>query len=128
MPAGRPSDYSENLADEICERIADGESLRAICRDAAMPNKSTVFRWLATNKGFQDQYATSKEEQAESHADDLKDIADNCTDPQKARLQIDVRKWIASKLKPKKYGDKMEVAHGITEEMADVMKRIRSRE
>lgn len=49
---GRPSDYSEELADIICERPADGESLRSICLNDGMPNKATVFRWLAAHEEF----------------------------------------------------------------------------
>src|SRR5271156_342956 len=45
-PIGRPSLFTTELGDEICNRIADGESLRAICDEADMPDKATVFRWL----------------------------------------------------------------------------------
>lgn len=103
----RPTDYSSELTDIICERIADGESLRTICLSDDMPNKATVFRWLAKHEEFSDQYARAREEQGESHADDIVNIADNEPDVQRAKLMIDARKWTASKLKPKKYGDKI---------------------
>lgn len=116
---GRPTDYSNEIADLICERIADGESLRSICSDESMPCRSTVFRWLGLDKAFSDQYARAKEEQAELLADELVDIADEpppltamgSTDSGAVaamRLRIDTRKWVASKLKPKKYGDKVQ--------------------
>ncbi len=116
---GRPTDYSNEIADLICERIADGESLRSICSDESMPCRSTVFRWLGLDKAFSDQYARAKEEQAELLADELVDIADlpppltamGATDSGAVaamRLRIDTRKWVASKLKPKKYGDKVQ--------------------
>lgn len=76
MTQGRPSIFSEELADEICERIADGESLRSICRDDEMPSKATVFRWLAEKQDFQDQYTRAREAQADSLVDDMLDIAD----------------------------------------------------
>lgn len=123
---GRPSDFTEELADTICERIADGESLRAICREEGMPSKATVFRWLANNEKFQDQYARAREAQADSLFDDVLEIADDSRndwmerngegDPgwalngdhiQRARVRIDARKWMAGKLRPKKYGEKM---------------------
>ena len=117
MKKGRPTTYCDGLADLICERIADGESLRAICRDPEMPSTSMVFRWLGNQAGFRDQYELAKEEQAELFADEIIHIADsaddeNSTAVQKARLQVDARKWVASNLKPKRYGDKVDVTSG----------------
>ncbi|WP_337054002.1 terminase small subunit protein [Pseudoxanthomonas sp. USHLN014] len=120
------------MADAICERIADGESLRDICAGEDMPNKATVFRWLGKHQEFSDQYARAREEQAESFADEMVAIADeqvtmvradkhgtkaddddgntevifDATAVARNRLRVDTRKWVASKLKPKKYGDK----------------------
>jgi hypothetical protein len=114
---GRPSDYTQEIADLICEKLCDGESLRAICLSDDMPSRSTVFKWLNDNQYFSDQYARAKEEQAESLADDIIAIADqydtakDTLQPdlvQRAKLRIDSRKWVASKLKPKKYGDKVQ--------------------
>ena len=64
--AGRPSTFTQKIADEICERIADGESLRSICGDDGFPTKSTVFKWLNDFPGFSDQYARAREAQADS--------------------------------------------------------------
>jgi hypothetical protein len=106
-PAHRPSDYTQEIADHICEQIADGKSLRSICREDDMPNKATVFRWLGKHETFRDQYARAMEARADSHADDIVDIADDPTlDPNDKRVRIDARKWTASKLKAKVYGDK----------------------
>lgn len=105
---GRPSKYSPKLADEICERIADGESLKSICNDEHMPNKATVFRWLS-DEAFRDKYERARDAQADALADEIVDIADGDgeeSDPQRDRLRVDARKWVAAKLKPKKYGDK----------------------
>lgn len=103
----RPSEFTQEIADHICERLAEGESLRSICRDDPFPNKSTVFRWLAANKEFRDQYARARETQADAIADEILDIADEAEDAAKARLQVDARKWLAGKLRPKVYGDKV---------------------
>lgn len=114
-PSGRPSDYTDEKADAICERIVAGESMRAICADPDMPAISTVFRWLSLNTQFSEQYARAKEEQAEAFADEIvriadKDVPDEDTAVLTARdrLRVDARKWVASKLKPKKYGDKVQ--------------------
>jgi hypothetical protein len=124
---GRPTDFSPELADSICERIASGESLRAICREEAFPNKATVFRWLASDKEFSDQYTRAREVQAEFYAEEIVAIADTPQIGVKTkenedgietmtgdmiehrRLQIDARKWIVSKLLAKKYGDKLDM-------------------
>lgn len=73
---GRPTDYSDELANRILERLADGESLRKICAGDDMPHRSTVFRWLAGDKTFRDLYALAKEAQADAFADDVVAIAD----------------------------------------------------
>lgn len=112
MAGTRPSEFDQDFADLICERLADGESLRAICRDDHMPTKAMVFRWLARNPAFADQYARARETQADSLADDIIDIADNRTiDANDKRVRIDARKWLAGKLRPKRYGDKQSLEH-----------------
>ena len=104
---GRPSAYSEEVADLICERLACGESLKRICSDEGMPAQSSVFKWLGENPSFSEKYVRAREAQAEALADEIVDIADGgSADPQRDRLRVEARKWIASKLKPKKYGDK----------------------
>lgn len=92
-----------------------------------MPNKSTVFRWLAADEAFRDQYARAREAQADALFDDILDIADDGTNDymtktnadgseyealnaehiQRSRLRVDARKWMAGKLLPKKYGEKI---------------------
>jgi len=112
MPGGRPTDYSLELTAAICERLAVGESLRSICRDDAMPSMASIFLWLSKHPEFSEQYAHAREAQAESHADRIVEIADDDTiDPNHKRIMVDARKWVASKLKPKRYGDKAEVEH-----------------
>lgn len=119
---GRMTEYSPEIADAICELIAEGQSIRTICKVDEMPAMSTVFKWLSEQKTFSEQYARAKEVQAEGFAEDLIDIADDISDDvtgelnmpngvavQRAKLRVDTRKWIASKLLAKKYGDKQAV-------------------
>lgn len=118
---GRPSVYTPELADEICTRLANGESLRAICasdRDDFIPAMGTILRWVVENPEFQEQYAKAREVQAETLADDIVTIADGnpMADPDavgvaRDRLRVDARKWVASKLLPKKYGDRVQQEH-----------------
>ena len=86
-----------------------------------MPNKATVFRWLAAHEAFSDQYAHARDSQADTLFDDVLAIADQydtlseALNPdliQRAKLRIDARKWMAGKLRPKKYGEKLELEHG----------------
>lgn len=114
---GRPSTFTQETADTICERIAEGESLRSICTDEAMPGKSTVFRWLADdqNAPFRDQYARAREAQADALFDELAETAELALKAESAvevaarRLVVDTQKWRLSKIVPKKYGDKLAV-------------------
>lgn len=130
MPGGRPSTYTLELADSICERLASGESMRSVSRDDSMPVMSTMFKWIREHEEFSNQYAKAKEESADALTEDMMDIADDgsndwmeLNDPdnpgyrangeaiQRSKLRVDVRKWAASKLKPKKYGDKITTEH-----------------
>lgn len=110
---GRPTDYTKDMSDKICEKISGGLSLRAICAEVGMPARGTVYRWLIENADFQDQYARAREKQADYFAEEIIEIADSAEAESaavsKAKLQIDARKWAASKIAPKKYGDKQEI-------------------
>ena len=121
---GAPSKYSHELAAEICGRLAAGESLNKITKDEHMPNMVTVYRWMMEHEDFRNNYARAREDQAETMADEMAVIVDELppldangrTDSgwvQWQRNRIDARKWIAAKLKPKKYGDKVDVNHGV---------------
>jgi len=104
--------FSEPLALEICEWLADGGSLRSFCKQSGKPGTTTVKRWLAENEKFRAQYAQAREDQAESYADAIVQIADDLEiAPEHKRVMIDARKWTASKLLPKKYGDKLDLEH-----------------
>ena len=105
------AEFSQDLFDRICERIADGDSIRAICLETDMPSKASVMRWLAADSALSDQYARAREMQADHEFDEIKAIADlaSAEDVQVARLRVDARKWRAGKLRPKVYGDKVEL-------------------
>jgi hypothetical protein len=109
LPLGRPHGYTTEIAEKFCTRLVNGESMRGICKDKDMPSHDTICRWLATIPDFAERYARAREDQAETLADEIVYIADNCTDPNKAKLQVDARKWVASKLKPKRYGERIDV-------------------
>lgn len=128
---GRPTDYTQELADKICEELAEGVSLRTVCVAEDMPAASTVFSWLRTRKEFLEQYARAKQESADAMAEDILDIADDGTNDwmeinraghtievpnnevlQRSRLRVDTRKWLMSKMKPKKYADKLDITTG----------------
>jgi hypothetical protein len=101
---GRPSIFSEELATRICERLAAGETLRAICRGDDMPHESTVRSWARDPEHpISTQYAKAREIGYEGMADEIIVIADSSDD---ARLQVDTRKWLMSKALPKIYGDR----------------------
>jgi hypothetical protein len=104
---GRPSAYTPAITAVICARLAAGEPLTKICQDDGMPDVSTVYRWIEAQPPFRDLYARAREDQADTLADEMVRIADEEPDPAKARVRVDARKWVASKLKPKKYGDKV---------------------
>lgn len=114
--AGRPTIYNEKLALLICERIQEGESLRAICRDDDMPDRGTIFNWTMTNEIFFSQYAQAMDIRLETRMEELQDLCDEALTDSPAKVQayklkIDTLKWEASKLKSKKYGDKLELEH-----------------
>lgn len=105
----RPSKFTQELADEICRRVSEGRSLRSVCRDADMPTDETVRQWRLADAEFSAQYARAREARAEVLADEIVEIADTAEDAQLARLRVDARKWAASKLDPKRYGDRLDI-------------------
>lgn len=123
---GRPTLDTPKMRKEICQRIAEGESLRTICASEGMPDLSTVADWLKdeTKADFTKQYVCAREAQADFYADEIIEIADDGRRDyaiedgievvdhdhiSRSRLRIDARKWYASKLHSKKYGDKVAV-------------------
>jgi hypothetical protein len=110
--AGRPTDFTQELANKICKYIMDGKSLRQICEAEDMPNRSTVHEWLSKDEIFANQYARARDTQADTLADDIVAISDTAVDKDSAaaaKVRVDARKWVAAKLKPKRYGDKLDL-------------------
>ena len=125
---GRPSSFTQAIADEICKRLAEGESLRAICKDAHLPDRGTIHDWVLKNETFYHQYARARELQAENLVDEIIDISDDGSNDfmarelddgriveavnhehiTRSRLRVDSRKWFASKVLPKKYGERVQ--------------------
>ena len=113
---GRPSGFTQAVADAICVELASGVSLRAICRRDDMPCVDTVLKWVKKFPSFAEQYASAREAQADTIFDEILDIADDpkITDSeavQVAKMRIDARKWMAGKMRPKKYGERLDLAH-----------------
>jgi hypothetical protein len=114
----RPSIYSEKLVERMLEEIASGRSVISLCREEDWtPNADTWYRWLYKHEGLSDRYARAKSFQSEREADIILDIADTASnqDYQVARLRVDARKWVASKLLPNKYGEKTQIDHSSTD-------------
>lgn len=124
--------YSKEVASKVCEYIAEGYTLRSIEKQEGMPHKSTVMDWCAKHPEFAEQYARAKEIQAEAFAEELLEIVDDASNDwmerqgeegqtigwvlngehvQRSRLRVDTRKWLMSKMLPKKYGDKQQHEH-----------------
>jgi hypothetical protein len=92
--------------------IAAGESLRSICKLDGMPSPRAAWEWLDQDASFAQQYARAREEQADKLADEIVEIADRADlKPEDKRVRVDARKWVASKLRPKRYGEKVDVEH-----------------
>jgi hypothetical protein len=118
---GRPPVWTPERKKEaqatICRRIAEGEGVATMCRDksAGLPDQSTVWEWLANDASFAEMYARARETQADTLADQLLAVADRQDiDPARLRIMVDTRKWIAAKLKPRSYGDKLDVTASVT--------------
>ena len=117
---GRPSKFTKKLADKICAELAIGNSLRTVCDAPKMPTVKTIFNWFRKYPDFLQQYTRAKQESADAMADEILDIADDGTNDyvegtsnnehiQRSRLRVDTRKWLMAKMKPKKYGDKLDL-------------------
>lgn len=123
--------YTKEVGDKICERLAEGDSLRKICAESGMPSRWSVFRWLddEANEAFRNQYARAREWQAESLMDEILEISDDAsrdvvtkgegeeaydrerfTASARDKIKIDARFKLMGQLNPKKYGAKMSLA------------------
>jgi terminase small subunit-like protein len=123
-PRRRPRQtYTPELADQICALIAEGHSLRTIIEMPGMPCRRVVLYWLYDHQDFRDKYEIARMLQAEVWSHEILEIADDSAGDfiinergervadheniNRARLRVDSRKWLLSKLLPKKYGDRV---------------------
>jgi hypothetical protein len=120
---GRSSGYDVEIAETICNRLVNRESLRAICADPAMPARATIFRWLARNEKFRRSYAFARECLVEGLMDEILEIVDDTSGDyvektgadgkgtrvvdrehiEECRRRIKARRWMLAHLMPKKY-------------------------
>jgi len=129
------SSYTDEIADEICRRIAAGETLTAICLDEDMPPIRTVTGWLMRRADFGAKYAQAREVQAHVEAEQIREIADNAYEDyyidykegpngervpyvvvnnesvKRAQLRIEARKWRAGVLNRRVYGNSVHHEH-----------------
>ncbi len=123
---GRPTKYNDTLAREICDKIASSsKGTKKLCSEHPhWPCQDTLFTWLKIYPEFSEQYAQAKRCQVEILIDEILEIADDdlqdkFTNSQgeiifnnsvinRAKLRIDTRKWLASKLVPRVYGTRVE--------------------
>lgn len=120
--------YPPETRQLILDRIAEGESLRRICEMDGMPDKASVMRWLEADPDFATKYAHARESQAdvifEGMADIEGDVLNGTLKPDAARVVLDSRRWRAEKLKPKRYGNKIEATHELGETFTKVVREI----
>lgn len=128
---GRPAKYTEALADKVCEKLGEGKSMRTVCRGAGMPDPATVYRWLGANEDFQKRYQWAKEQSADALTEEMLDIIDDSRNDfmekfnkegvslgmvldteniRRSIARVETRKWLAEKLKPKRYGNNIALA------------------
>lgn len=109
---GRPHGYTEEKALEICELVADGQSINKISKMSGMPTRSTILKWFRDVPEFSIMYARAKEIGFEVLADEIIDLSDateniKAEELRRHQLMIDTRKWLLAKLQPRKYGERV---------------------
>jgi hypothetical protein len=140
MAGGRPTDYTPELGQEICEAIASsGYGLPTLCKqNPHWPNRSSIFLWLRKYPEFSDRYHQAKKDQVSALVDDILEISDDSSQDAlededgnvrfnsefaaRSRLRVDTRKWIAAKLVPRLYGD-----NALARELADEIDEFRKK-
>lgn len=106
----RPTKYTAEKADTICGIIAEGRSASSACKEVGIALK-TMYAWLRQHEDFRNNYTRARDDQADTFADQLCDIAEFDEDVQRAKLKIDARKWVAARMKPKSWGDRQQLEH-----------------
>ena len=112
-PPGRASTYSQDIAAEICRRVAEGSNLDRITQDSDMPSKTAIYAWLKSHETFANDYAQARAMRADSRSDRIDDygrqMVSGVLTPEQVRVLVDIEKWQAGKENPKKYGDKLAI-------------------
>lgn len=112
----RPTVYTQSMANEICVRLASGESLRSICKDDHIAAISSVLLWIVDgeHESFSEQYARAREAQAHYHVDEMLDmregVIDGTIEPQAARVVSDMIKWSAERMSRKSFSAKEHIS------------------
>lgn len=123
MVSGRTSTFNLEIAKKICDLLAEGYTLRQVCKEDGMPAASTVLKWAQDDvEGFFEQYTRARKIGYLVQADEILDISDdgsndwyekdgtqvaNVEHLQRSKLRIDTRKWVLAKALPKIYGDRL---------------------
>jgi hypothetical protein len=140
---GRPTKYSPELARKICRAIATTtDSMTIICKqNPDFPSKKVIWEWRFDYEDFRNLYIEAKRQQADLLAEEINDIADNDSQDRiineatgrevanteyiaRSRLRVDTRKWIACKLLPKVYGEKVQNETTVTIKQEDALKEL----
>lgn len=111
MPAAKP--YDADIVSKVCDALvcSDRSIGRALASVKNAPGVTRWYEWLEENETAAKMYARAKESQADFMAGQIVEIADTEADPNRARIRVDARKWVAAKLKPRSYGDKLGLEH-----------------
>jgi hypothetical protein len=110
MPGGRPSLYTPELAQRFCDRLGAGELGIEIVKEPGMPPFGTIHRWLGAHPEFREMYARARELQAQACAERAVISGRKATaeDASAARVRFDADRWLAAKLDPKNYGERVD--------------------
>lgn len=127
-PLGRPpgtDGYTLEIDAEICSRISKGEPLTKMCReDEWLPSRETVYAWQDKYPEFAERFAQARVRGFDAIADDCVDIADNpipTADTQRDKLRVETRLKLLAKWDPRRYGDKLQTEHSVSESLADLI-------
>lgn len=136
-PGGRPSTYTKELADEICCAIAEHNvGIESLCNMFPhWPHHRTIFKWLHQYEEFGHQYALAKKRQIDVFVNDINNLTNEShyymdsegnqrIDASILRTKVDARKWMASKLVPKVYGERISQDTTVTIKHEDALKEL----
>lgn len=122
MPAPA-SEWTDDLVEELIERMESGETITAITKDPRMPSAATLWRWEDKQDELGERITRARERGYQARADAIMDRVKLCEDPQKGRLEFDAERWYLGKMQPKRFGDKIDVTTGgdkLNRDLSDV--------